>query len=86
MIIKQNIITPTTTTRSVSEGNAYLIQLGIQGLPGTEFYLDNNYNNTIQLGFTGIYEINFKDLNILVKTITVKNSTQNVIVDTIWEE
>lgn len=34
-------------------------QLGIQGLPGTKFYL-NNSTNPIVLGITGTYELNLE--------------------------
>ena len=36
-----------------------IVQLGIQALPGTKFYLNNN-NHPIIIGNTGIYEL---DLN-----------------------
>jgi hypothetical protein len=32
-------------------------QLGIQGLPGTKFYLNNNTHSVI-VGLTGTYELN----------------------------
>lgn len=38
-----------------------IIQLGIQSLPGTKFYL-NNANNPIIIGHTGIYELDLEGL------------------------
>lgn len=36
-----------------------IVQLGIQTLPGTKFYLnDNTRNYPIIIGYTGIYELN----------------------------
>ena len=42
------------------ENDCYpIIQLGIQSLPGTHFYL-NNANTSIKIGSTGIYELDLE--------------------------
>lgn len=69
------------------------IQLGIQALPGTKFYL-NNSNNPIIIGYTGIYEL---DLNGLSEITSLKidaqslnmisrNANAYLIVDIIYED
>ena len=52
--------------RNLVSGSAFssyvpIIQLGIQTLPGTKFYL-NGSNNPIIIGSTGIYELNLEGL------------------------
>ena len=39
-----------------------IVQLGIQGLPGTEFYLNNSIT-PILIGTTGIYELDLDGLS-----------------------
>ena len=41
-----------------------ITQLGIQALPGTIFYLNNNEtrSNPIMLGYTGMYELNLEGI------------------------
>lgn len=41
------------------EGYFPIIQLGIQSLPGTHFYL-NNSNTSVIIGSTGIYELDLE--------------------------
>ena len=38
----------------------HILQLGIQSLPGTKFYL-NNSNNPVIIGTTGIYELDLQN-------------------------
>lgn len=55
------------TYRNLISGSAFsnfvpIIQLGIQALPGTKFYL-NGSNNPIIIGSTGIYELDLQGLS-----------------------
>lgn len=69
-----------------------IIQLGIQALPGTKFYL-NNSNNPIIIGYTGIYELDLEGmaeitaLSFDAKSIDAINGNANsyLIVDMIYE-
>lgn len=70
-----------------------VIQLGIQALPGTKFYL-NHSNKPIIIGYTGIYELNLEGLatiesiefdNMSLKTIH-ENKNASLIVDIIYEQ
>lgn len=83
------------TLVSGSAFNKYVpaIQLGIQALPGTKFYL-NNAVNPIIIGYTGIYEL---DLNGLSEITSISfdgksldaisnNSNAYLIVDLIYED
>lgn len=67
-------------------------QLGIQGLPGTEFYL-NNALTPIVIGSTGIYELDLFDygiditqLNFTAKSLDSINDNPNayLIVDLVY--
>ena len=70
-----------------------IIQLGVQGLPGTKFYL-NNSNNPIIIGYTGIYELDLngiaeiKALQFDASSINMieKNPNAYLIVDIIYEK
>lgn len=53
----QNLISGSAFSKCVP-----IIQLGIQSLPGTKFYL-NGSNNPIIIGNTGIYELNLQGLS-----------------------
>ena len=73
--------------------NFNIVQLGVQALPGTKFYL-NRYNSPIIIGSTGIYELNIdgltyiKDLQFDETSLeNISNNTNAVlIVDYIYEE
>lgn len=70
-----------------------IIQLGIQSLPGTQFYLNNSIGPII-IGHTGIYELNVDGLTEITSlkfsadSISAINSNANsfLIVDIIYEE
>ena len=84
--------------RTLASGSAFnkfipAIQLGIQALPGTKFYL-NNAVNPIIVGYTGIYEL---DLNGLSEITSISfdgkslqaignNNNAYLIVDLIYED
>lgn len=69
------------------------IQLGIQALPGTKFYL-NNSNNPIIIGYTGIYELDLNGLSEITSlkidaqslNMISKNANAYLIVDLIYED
>lgn len=87
MRIQQSIINePPFSGVSISSNNnnEKIVRLGIQGVPGTSFYLNDITSQSFIIGFTGIYEINFKQLGIDVTKITI-DSSETVIVDIIWE-
>lgn len=73
-----------------------ITQLGIQSLPGTTFYLnnDNTRTNPIIIGYTGLYELNLEgiaeinsisfELESLNRITQVPNAC--LIVDIVYEE
>lgn len=70
-----------------------IVQLGIQSVPGTKFYL-NGSNNPIIIGNTGIYELDLQGLSQINSlqfdansvTFINDNDTAYLIVDIIYEE
>lgn len=83
--------------RSLISGSAFanympIVQLGIQSLPGTKFYL-NNSNNPIIVGYTGIYELSLEgkaeisSLAFDAKSLEAINGNANsyLIIDIIYE-
>lgn len=70
-----------------------IIQLGIQSLPGTKFYL-NNSNDPVIIGNTGIYELNLNGLSEItaiefdrqsINSIAT-NASAYLIVDILYED
>lgn len=49
---------------NIFEAYGNVIQIGIQGIPGTIFYL-NNGEHPLMIGSTGIYELNLEGLTSL---------------------
>ena len=70
-----------------------ILQLGIQTLPGTKFYLNDNVEPII-VGFTGIYELDLDNQTEIVKltfneesmTTIENNSNGYLIVDILYEK
>ena len=70
-----------------------IIQLGIQTLPGTKFYL-NSANNPIIIGNTGIYELDLSGLSEITSLTFEQRSIQAIsdnnnaylIIDIIYED
>lgn len=54
-----------------------ITQLGIQAIPGTKFYLNNNLEPVI-IGTTGIYELDLNNQTQINK-ITIDNDSLNMI-------
>ena len=70
-----------------------ILQLGIQGLPGTKFYINGN-NNSLVIGYTGIYELD-SSLIYSIRRLSFDSDSINLIrnndngyllVDIIYEE
>lgn len=85
-------------TRFLISGSAFseyvpIVQLGIQSLPGTKFYLNNSINPII-IGQTGIYELNLEGLSEITalsfdrESVAAINRNNNayLIVDLIYED
>lgn len=78
---------------SVATNCIPIIQLGIQSIPGTKFYLNNSYNPVI-IGNTGIYELDLNGLAEVTalqfdqKTLQAIHSNNNayLIIDIIYED
>lgn len=70
-----------------------VVQLGIQGLPGTKFYLNNSVN-PIVLGITGTYELNLEGRSEISaigfdreSLITIKeNPNAFLIIDIVYDD
>ena len=86
------------TTSQLRHGTAFskyypLVQLGIQTLPGTKFYI-NGYSTPVIVGSTGIYELNIEGLSTIsdlqfditsLETIA-NNDSAYLYVDFIYEQ
>lgn len=70
--------------------------LGIQAMPGTIFYLNNDFNNAISIGTTGIYELDLENLGLIFSirfqkesidllTNTGTNINDRILIDIIYE-
>ena len=82
--------------RNLISGSAFsgynIIQLGIQGLPGTKFYINESIGPVI-LGYTGIYELDVDGISTITslkfdkKSIETINNNPNahLIIDFIYE-
>jgi hypothetical protein len=44
-------------------------KIGIQGLPGTIFYLDDSTPNGIMIDHTGIYELDLRDTTVTIHSL-----------------
>ena len=87
------------TSTDLSEGNIFasypkVSQLGIQGPPGIKFYINDNINNPIFLGDTGIYELDLEGLGIIYQlnfdksemdTVITGVSENRLLIDIIYE-
>ena len=89
----QKIALATLVSGSTFASYVPIIQLGIQALPGTKFYL-NNSNHPIIIGNTGIYELDvaglaeISSLQFDAKSINSISANENayLIVDIIYED
>lgn len=86
------------TYRNLISGSVFnnfvpMLQLGIQTLPGTKFYL-NGSNNPIIIGTTGIYELDLQGLTEINSlqfdagslSLIANNNNAYLIIDMIYED
>ena len=86
------------TMKDLTTGRAFdhylpIVQLGIQAIPGTKFYI-NNSESSIVIGYTGIYELNsnlvysIRQLSFDTTSLDLiaKNDNGYLLVDIIYEE
>lgn len=76
---------PTTLTRTgLQNGNAFesylpIVQLGIQSLPGTKFYINGDDSiPSVVIGSTGIYELDLDGLSEITKLAFSAESLQRI--------
>lgn len=70
-----------------------ILQLGIQALPGTKFYLNSSIDPVV-VGFTGIYELDLENQAEIVKLTFNKESIKTIdsnangylIIDVLYED
>lgn len=81
-IVGSNNIARTTTYLDFMNGNVFasyypIVQLGIQAMPGTKFYL-NNAIQPIIVGYTGIYELDLEGSIEISKLTFDRNSLEKI--------
>lgn len=85
----------TAWTHNLLSAYAQVSHLGIQGIPGTTFYLNQN-GDPITIGITGVYEIDLQGVGFINKlsfdrSILLRNYNNNpnpdhrLIVDIVYE-
>ena len=84
------------SAKSLTSGAAFknypsIIQLGIQALPGTKFYVNGGYNPVI-IGSTGIYELDLNGLSEITNLYfsqasiqAIEDSSTSLIIDILYE-
>ncbi len=90
-LIKQYLLNSTNVGEPKISFEYPILQLGIQGPPGTEFYL-NGSNEPIKIGASGIFDLDIKN-NARITELTfnssslskITNDGQYIIVDIIYE-
>ncbi len=88
-----NMVHRNLVSGSIFSGYLPIVQLGIQSLPGTKFYL-NNSKEPVIIGNTGIYELDLQgkteitSLSFDGKSISAINTNNNsyLIIDIIYEK
>lgn len=92
----EDLETPTSAYKTLTSGEAFkdcpsIIQLGIQALPGTKFFVNGNYN-PVTVGSSGIYELDLNGIAEITKLYfsgqsiqNLKNSSTNLIIDILYE-
>ena len=88
-----NITMANLASGSIFSSYMPVVQLGIQALPGTKFYL-NNSNDPIIIGQTGIYELTLEGLSEITALEIDRNSLTAInnnigaylIVDILYED
>lgn len=72
---------PKSFFSSGTDFSAYLpiIHLGVQTLPGTRIYLNNNYDAPVIVGATGIYELDLTGTTGLISHLQVDPTSMDII-------
>lgn len=83
----------TLTGGNIFQDYGTITHLGIQGKPGTTFYL-NGSDSPITIGSTGIYELNLTGLSYIsairfdpttIHNLDKDNSTRGILIDIIYD-
>lgn len=73
------IDTTSTEQRNLLANCGSAIKIGIQGLPGTIFYLNNNTPRGIMIDHTGVYELDLRNTTTTIDTLYFDpTSLQNI--------
>lgn len=75
-----NIDNLSSSTNSIFDGYKSITQLGIQALPGTRFFLNNNTDGPIVIGSTGIYELELEGIS-SIEALRFERASLNSIRD-----
>ena len=86
------------TFNELNEGKVFskylpFTQLGIQALPGTRFYLNDNRDGPVIIGSTGIYELELEGISKITNLkfdsrsleLIKNNNSTGLIIDVIYE-
>lgn len=86
------------STASLQDGTVFskylpFTQLGIQTLPGTRFYLNDNMEGPVIVGSTGIYELELEGISKITNLsfdsksleLIKNNNSAHLIIDVIYE-
>lgn len=85
------------TFASIVSGNIFqshgdISHLGIQGKPGTIFYLNGSFDKPISIGFTGIYELQLNGLGTIYSIKFDANTLESlyegndcILIDIVYE-
>ena len=76
--------TPNTNSKTLVSGNLFssvlpILQIGIQALPGTQFYV-NSSTSPVIIGVTGVYEMNLQD-NTQITSLSFDGNSLEAISD-----
>lgn len=61
---------------------APFVHLGVQTLPGTKLWLNNNFTTPVIVGATGIYELALENTTGLIQGIKVDQQSMDIIENT----
>lgn len=68
---------------SASSDAGEILYVGVQGVPGTNFGINNGKNTNIKIGYTGVYEVDFSTFtgNYIKDIYIPTRSSGTVLVD-----
>ena len=89
----KNITMDSLVNGSIFQEYLPFTQLGIQALPGTRFYLNNNIEGPVIIGSTGIYELELDGISKINNLwferksleLIANNNNASLIIDVIYE-